>query len=107
MLSLNPKFPRPSDSHQASDRSRTGCVVIRLAAGCQASWCGGIANASGLNIGEYRAQPAQVESALLRHVLHQVAATAGQHRCPLPVQFPDLCQPRLLPVDLPAQSVGD
>ena len=55
----------------------------------------------------YGAEPAQVEAALLRHVLHQVAATGGQHRYPLPMQFPDLRQPRILPVDLGAQSLGD
>ncbi len=40
-------------------------------------------------------------------MLHQVAATGGQHRYPLPMQFPDLRQPRIPPVDLGAQSLGD
>jgi len=43
---------------RVADYSRTGCVVTQLGLGCEASWVRGIANASGLHIGKYRAEPA-------------------------------------------------
>jgi hypothetical protein len=51
-------FPPEAFPIKASDHSRTERVVTRLGFGCQASWCRGIANASGLHIGKYRAEPA-------------------------------------------------
>jgi hypothetical protein len=59
------------------------------------------------HIRKYRAEPAQIEAALLRHVLHQLTAAGGQHRCPLPTQFPDLGQARIPSLDLDAQSLAD
>jgi hypothetical protein len=41
-----------------TDYSRTGCVVTQLGLGCEPNWVRGIANASGLHIGKYRAEPA-------------------------------------------------
>jgi len=42
-----------------SDESpRTGCVVTQLGLGCQANRVRGVANAPGLHVGKYRAEPA-------------------------------------------------
>lgn len=41
-----------------ADYSRTGIVVTQLGLGCEAGWVWGIANASGLYIGKYSAEPA-------------------------------------------------
>src|SRR5262252_7814095 len=79
----------------------------QLGLGCEASRVRCVANASRLHVDKYPAEPAQVEAALLRHVLHQMATTGGQHRYPLPMQFPDLGQPRILPIDLGSESLGD
>jgi len=81
-------------------------AVTQSAPGCEAGGVRGIANPSGLDIAEHRAEPAQVEAALLGHVLDQVAAAGGQHGDPLPAQFANLRQPRPLPVDLRPQSLG-
>ena len=45
-------------SFRVADYSRTGCVVTQLGLGCEASWVRGIANAPGLHIDQYRAEPA-------------------------------------------------
>jgi hypothetical protein len=41
-----------------ADDPRTGCVVTQLGLGYEANWVRGIANASRLHIGKYRAEPA-------------------------------------------------
>jgi hypothetical protein len=48
----------------------------------------------------------QIEAALFRHLLHQVPAAGGQHRRPLSAQFPYFREPRILSVNLGAQSLG-
>ncbi len=84
-----------------------GVVAGNSGFGCEASGVGSVADAAGLDIGEYGAKPAQVEAALLGHVVDQVAAAGGQHRFPLAAQLAEFRDTGILPVDLDVQSLGD
>src|SRR5262249_1984971 len=68
----------------------TDCSLHRLVPGCEPGGIGGVANATGFHIGEHGAQPAQIETALLCHVLDEMSAPRGQHGCPSAIQFFEL-----------------